>query len=62
MYILLVCLFVCVLFLPINVKTAEPIRQQFCVGPHIPEKVYGKSKLEIKFLENSWNCFLNASI
>ena len=33
------CLFVC--FYPINVKTAEPIKPKFCVGPHVtPKKVY----------------------
>ena len=37
---LFVCLFVCLY--PINVKTAEPIGPEFCVGPHmIPAKVHG---------------------
>jgi len=38
-----VCLFVCLY--PINVKTAEPIGSEFCVGPHMTlGKVYGFSK------------------
>ena len=37
-----VCLFVCLY--PINVKTTEPIRPKFCVGPQgAPGKVYGQS-------------------
>ena len=39
-YINLACLGVC-LFVSNNVKTAEPVRPKFCVGPHvIPGKVY----------------------
>jgi len=39
LYINLAFLFVCLY--PINVKTAEPIRPKFCVGPHVvPGKVY----------------------
>ena len=38
LYINLACLSVCLY--PINVKTAEPIRPEFCVEPHVaPEKV-----------------------
>jgi len=34
------CLSVCRLY-PINVKTAEPIKFKFCVGPHVtPGKVF----------------------
>ena len=33
-----------------NVKTAEPIRPKFCVGPHVaPEKVYSQS--DFKYLK-----------
>ena len=33
---------------PINVKTAEPIRSKFCVGPHVaPGQVYEWSKFQI---------------
>ena len=36
---------------PINVKTAEPIRPKFSVGPHVaPEKVYGQS--DFKYVIN----------
>ena len=41
-----VCLFVCLY--PINVKTAEPIRPKFCVGPQVvPGKISGQCNLKI---------------
>ena len=47
-----VCLFGCLN--PINVKTAEPIRPKFCVGPHVaPGKVYDRSKFQ-KFVFKSF--------
>ena len=51
-YNLLVC--PSVRLYPINVKTAEPIRQKFCVGPHMkPEKVCGIWMLKItNFVSN----------
>ena len=46
---------------PINVKTAEPVRARFCVGPHVaPGKVYEWSKfkkfdsIKIRFPLNFW--------
>ena len=63
LYINLACLSVClgVCLYPINVKTAEPIRPKFCVGPHVsPGKVYEWSKfqifdsIKIRFLLNFW--------
>ena len=52
--------FVCLY--PINVKTNEPIRPKFCVGPHMtPGKVYGISKLERKN-PGKWLDFFNAPI
>jgi len=43
---------------PLNLKKAEPIKPKLCVGPYMtPEKVYGTSKLEEKFMENCWNFF-----
>ena len=45
-----VCLFLALY--PINVKTAEPIRPKFCVGPHAaPGKVYGQSDFKYVILE-----------
>ena len=39
-------------FVSINVKTSEPIRTKFCVGPHVtPGKVYGPSNLKYVILE-----------
>ena len=36
---------------PINVKTAEPIRPKFYVGPHVaPGKVYGQSDFKYVML------------
>ena len=47
LYILLVCLFVCLC--PINVKKAESIGPKFCVGHHMTRgKVYGLSKFQQK--------------
>ena len=46
LYINLACLSVClgVCLYPINVKTAEPIRPKFCVGPNMAlRKVHGQS-------------------
>ena len=44
---LLWCLFVCLY--PIKIKTAEPIRPKFCVGPSMaPGKVYGQ--LDFKYV------------
>jgi len=38
---------------PVNVKTADPIWNNFCVGPHIHTfitgKVYGRAELKKKF-------------
>ena len=37
---------------PINVKTAEPIRSKFCVGPQVaPRKVHGKSDFKYVILK-----------
>ena len=44
---LLWCLFVCLY--PIKIKTAEPIRPEFCVGPSMaPGKVFGQ--LDFKYV------------
>ena len=44
------CLFVCLY--PITVKTGEPIRPKFCVGPHVAsEKVYGQSDFKYVILK-----------
>ena len=37
---------------PINVKTAEPIRPKFCVGPRVaPGSVYGQSDFKYVILK-----------
>jgi len=49
-----VCLFGClsVSLCPLNVKTAEPIRPKFCMGPHVaPGKVYGPSDFKYVILK-----------
>ena len=52
-YSLSVCLY------PINVKTAEPIRPKFCVGPQLaPGKVYQLSKF-LKFAIKSFYILYN---
>ena len=44
-----VCLSVCLY--PVNVKTTNPIRLKFCLGPHMTlGKVYGTSKLKEQIL------------
>ena len=61
---LLVCLSVFFLY-PINVKTAEPIRHKFSVGPHgTPWKVYEWSKFpKICLQQNSiFNTFSKSTI
>ena len=60
-YIMLVCLSIR-LYLT-NVKTAEPIRPKFCVGPYMtPVKVFGTSKLEEKKSRKILGFILNAPI
>ena len=55
------CLSVCLY--PINVKTAEPIRPKFCVGPHVASgKVYGQSEFKyviLKYLILNLVCKIN---
>ena len=58
-YNLLVC--PSVRLYPINAKTTEPIRQKFCVGPHMnPGKVCGIWMLKItNFVSNNFDCRKN---
>ena len=53
-----VCLSLSVFLYPMNVKTAEPIGPEFCVGPHVTQgKVYDWSKFQ-KFVFKSVFLFL----
>ena len=58
-YILCLSVWMSVCLYPINVKTAEPIRPKFFVGPHMtPGLVYEWSKFQ-KFVSNKIRFSLN---